>query len=557
MKLTLARAHGRTLLSLLLVAAAACGDDDDKAPPAPPPCEASAPALPAGQAFTLAGKVEYDFVPATYDPKADPRTFNGTLGFTSYERRPAREVVVQIRQCANVLATATTNAAGDYSMTFTPGPTGALSVVALAKTISPPIQVEDNTDGDAIWAVGQVIDSASATRSLHATHGWTGSSYDPAARSAAPFAILDSMYTAAKAFVDAGRSPSFPLLKVNWSPGNGTSAQSIGTSHYSPADGEIYVLGMAGDDTDEFDKQVIVHEWAHYFEDKLSRTESPGGPHETGDVLDPRLAFSEGGATALAAILLRDPIYVDTGWWDGVNLAAFGFDAESLPPAQYGTDDFDASGAGLNPGPFSEMSIIRAMYDLWDTGTNEVWDGISVELGVIYDVLVGPQKATPALTTLAPFVTGLKATTGVSATAVDTLLAHYSIGPISDEWGTDDADLRGMYRDVSVPSSGHSFTLDAGTVAIPFDWNMQQQNRYLVFTGTGSTVTVTSTSAYDVDLEAYHRGDMVDWAWNPSGNETLDFPTAAGETYVVVLTGWATPTDVNGPYSATVNISTP
>ncbi len=546
MKLTLARAHGRTLLSLLLVLAAACGDDDDK--PAPPACDAGAPGVPAGQAFTLTGKVEYDFVPATYSAA----TGAGTLDFAAASRRPAREVVVQIRQCANVLATATTNAAGDYSIAFTPGATGALSVVALAKTDSPPIQVEDNTDGDAIWAVGQVIDSTSPTRNLHATHGWTGSGYDPAARSAAPFAILDSMYTAAKGFL-AVRAASFPALKVNWSPGNGTSTGSIGTSHYSPGDGEIYVLGMAGEDTDEFDKQVIVHEWAHYFEDKLSRTESPGGPHGSGDVLDPRLAFSEGGATALAAILLGDPMYVDT-LWEGAKLGAFGFDSET-PPSPPRTDDFDASGAGLNPGPFSEMSITRAVYDLWDTGTNEAWDGISVDLGVLYDVLVGPQKATPALATIAPFVTGLRAA-GVNAAALDSVLGYYSIGPISDDWGTGDADLRAMYRNVSVPSGSQAFTLDGR-----FDWNMQQQNRYLVFTGTGSTVTVTSTSAYDVDLEAYRRGDLLDFAWNPGGNETLNFPTTAGETYVVVLSGWADSSapngPVNGPYTATVNISTP
>jgi hypothetical protein len=446
----------------------------------------------------------------------------------------------------------TTNEAGEYTIAFTPAAAGELSVVALAKTLSPPIQVEDNTDGDAIWAVGRVIDSASPTRDLHATHGWnwTGASYDAAARIAAPFAILDSMYTAAKAFL-AVRSPVFPALKVNWSPGNVAAVDAsgyadpanglIGNSHYSPGQGEIYILGKDGDDTDEFDSHVIVHEWAHYFEDNLSRTDSPGGSHGTGDVLDPRLAFGEGYASALAAMLLPEAIYADTGWWGpGSSLMAFGFDAETAPNP---TDDYGT----LNPGPFSEMSIIRAVYDLWDSGTNEAWDNVAVGLGPIYDVLVGPEKTTDALTTIASFITGLRAQ-GVDGAAVNNLLAHYSIGPISDEWGTGDTDLSAMFKAVDVPSTD-SFTLDGR-----YDPNMQQQNQYLVFTATGASATVTSSSAYDVDLYAYASGVLLDSDVSYDGNETLNFATTPGQVYVVVLNGWGD-VNVNGPYSATVSIS--
>jgi hypothetical protein len=456
-------------------------------------------------------------------------------------------------QDATLLGETTTDAGGRYAITF--AGTGMVDVVALAKTMSPAMQIEDNADGNRIWAIGKTVDAVSATHDLHATHGWTGTSYDPNARSAAPFAILDSMYTAASGFLAAGRSPPFPGLRVNWSPENiandtdtyDPASGLIITSHYAPWDGEIYILGRADDDTDEFDSHVIVHEWAHYFEDNLSRADSPGGSHGRGDVLDPRLAFGEGYASALAAMLLSESIYADTFRW-GASFVSFGFDAETVP---YPTDDFDDAAPpgqqGLNPGPFSEMSIIRALYDLWDSGTNEAWDTISVDLGTIYDVLVGPQRTTNALTTIASFVAGLKAPQpGVNAAAVDAILAHYSIGPISDEWGTGDTELSAMFKAVDVPYTD-SFTLDGR-----YDPNMQQQNRYLVFTATGASATVTSSSAYDVDLFAYSSGVLLDIGAGLDGNETLSFATTPGQVYVVVLNGWG---GVNGPYTATVSIS--
>src|SRR5690606_40072898 len=48
----------------------------------------------------------------------------------------------------------------------------------------------------------------------------------------------------------------------------------------------IYLLGAENVDTDEFDTHVILHEWAHYFEKALSRTDTIGGMHQYADYLD-------------------------------------------------------------------------------------------------------------------------------------------------------------------------------------------------------------------------------------------------------------------------------
>jgi len=80
------------------------------------------------------------------------------------------------------------------------------------------------------------------------------------------------------------------------------------------------------------------------------------------------------------------------------------------------------------------------------------------------------------------------------------------------------------------------------------------RNRFLVFTATGYSVTVTSECPYDVDLYGYHRGVDLDSTWSTSGYEMIHFATTPGETYVVLLNGWG---DLNGTYTATVNVSSP
>ena len=487
-----------------------------------------------GTPRSLSGSVTYDFVPATYDPVSE----TGTLSFGLASQKPVRGATVQVMKGSTVLATTSTDAAGHYALTFTESGAGPLIVVALAVTSAPVIQVQDNTDGGAVWGIGAALDATTTTKDLRATHGWTGSAFDPATRTAAPFAILDSMYTAARAFIAARPAAAFPALAVNWSPDNVPQAGNkaigqIGTSHFSPAENQIYILGKDGVDTDEFDSHVIVHEWGHYFESNLSRSDSPGGPHSAGQVLDPRLSFGEGYGNALAAMLLPETMYVDTSWPGGV-LSAFGFDAETEPTP---SDD-------PNPGVFSETSVMRLLYDLFDSGAGEAFDGVAVGLGPVYDVLTGAQKTTPALTTIGSFVAGLKARPGVSAAAVNTLLAAYGIGPISDEWGTGDVPLSDMFVDVAGLAScglyctGTSILLGGG-----FDYNKWEQNQYYVFAGSGTTWTITATSAEDVALVVYRVGQQVAGAdANLSGTETVSLPTTNGSIYVVNLIGFgATP----------------
>ncbi|NMO22829.1 hypothetical protein HPC49_49890 [Pyxidicoccus fallax] len=521
-------------LALTLALNGACGDDDDD--------EGGGDNKP-GDSVKVTGKVTYDFVPAVYSTA----TRAGTLAFSQVTKKPVRGAVIQVRQGNTILSNATTDDQGNYEITYKVPSSGSLTIVALAKTTTPSIQVEDNTDGDAVWGVGTSLPSNAKTRDMHAGHGWTGGAYNAEQRFAAPFAILDSMYTAARAFMNV-RPVQFPELKVNWSPNNVPGAGekddgNIGTSHFSPSDNEIYILGKDGVDTDEFDSHVIVHEWGHYFESNLSRSDSPGGPHGAGDVLDPRLSFGEGYGNALAAIILPESMYVDTVWSQRTGaLAAFGFDAETAPSP---SDDPE-------PGVFSESSVMRILYDLYDSGSNEsAYDNVSFGLGTFYDVLTGPQKATDALTTLGSFVNGLKAQSGVNTSAVHALLAHYRVGAVTSDFGDGDTSLRAIYTPVASVPYNTNVTLTGGVEA-----NKRQQNQYFVFTGTGRTMNISvSNLSEDVDVEVYRRGTVVAAGYlSGTSPESVTFSSQANTQYVLVVTGYK---EADGVYGASVSITSP
>ncbi|MFP2904039.1 hypothetical protein ACLESD_02990 [Pyxidicoccus sp. 3LFB2] len=534
------RSRGVLALSLSLALAGCSGDDDDdKDKDKDKNCVA-------GQAVTLSGKVTYDFVPAIYTPT----TRTGTLDFARATVKPVRSGVVQVREGSTVLTNGTTNEQGQYQLTFTPTCNGTLTLLAVAKSTSPDIQIEDNTDGDAVWALGDSITSTTTTKDLHAGHGWNGSNYTANRRTAAPFAILDSMYTAARAFIAVRPAATFPALKVNWSPANvpqggNKAAGLIGTSHFSFTENEIYILGQEGADTDEFDSHVIVHEWGHYFEANLARSDSPGGPHSAGDELDPRLAFGEGYGNALAAMLLPETMYVDT-LWTRSGLTAFGFDAETAPTTP--SDD-------PKPGPFSESTVMRFLYDVFDSGSNESgYDNVAAGLGPVYDVLVGPQKSTEALTTIGSFIVGLKAQPGVNETAVNALAAHYSVGPVTSAFGDGDTKLRGMYN---VVPNGYPYSTSVTFTGGPSTFNKQQQNRYYVFTGTGRAMNISAANASeDVGIEVYQTGEVVGSADKfTAGTETINLTSTQGDTtYVLAVMGFK---DNAGSYPVSISITSP
>ncbi|HZR10087.1 MAG TPA: hypothetical protein VFA79_16000 [Myxococcales bacterium] len=354
---------------------------------------------PPGDVRSLTGTITFDKVTST----------TAGLNYSAIVQRPVRGADVSVVEAANttnVLGSAVTGNDGRYSLTWPLTGPASVKVVVFARTSSPKIFVEDNTSGSAIYAIasGTVDATSTTTLDLNAPSGWTGSSYS--ARSSAPLAVLDAATQAVLAFRAVRPAVAFADLHINWSANNApigrqsdeTQAQAyaaghIGTSHWNGT--ALYILGKADVDTDEFDDHVIVHEWGHYFESTLSRSDNPGGPHGAGDVKDPRLAFGEGWGNALSAMVWSpNTVYSDSsGTRQG---QGFGFDLE------------DNTSSDPVPGWFSETSVQSILYDLFDSGSNEAFDGVALGLGPIYDVMTGGEKNTTALTTLYSFIAALK-----------------------------------------------------------------------------------------------------------------------------------------------------
>ncbi len=319
---------------------------------------------------TVSGTITYDFVPY----KAD---FIG-LDYSAIDVRPARGVVVELRDSADSLvATTSTNDEGFYSARVEANTVLRVQVNAQLKRSQAPIwdmTVNDNTTNNRLYAlVGSEanVGDSNSTRNLHAPSGWDSGDYANS-RPAGPFAILDAVYTGLQQFVTAGYSGNFPPLQLRWSVKNNTaegdlSLGEIGTSFYW--DDAIYILGEANQDTDEFDSHVVVHEWGHYIEDALARSDSIGGSHQYGDYLDMRVAFSEGFANAFAAMMLDDPIYRDSSGFN--QSTSFMYDVrEKSHPAQ---------------GWYSEDSVESILYNYFLSSTNKTAKDFSPILSTLID----------------------------------------------------------------------------------------------------------------------------------------------------------------------------
>lgn len=490
-----------------------CGGGGGKSDTPPPP-------------RSLSGSITYDKVPAS----------DAGLDYAGTVTKPVRGATVELMAGTTVVATTTSDASGRYAFTWPATGPGNVAVRIKALTSQPVIRVEDNTSGDALYAmVSPVIDNNTVTTlNLNAPSGWGGTSYT-GARVAAPFAILDAAYTCARAFM-AERTVTFPDLRINWSvnnrPESGNKALGqIETSHW---DGnELYILGMEDTDTDEFDSQIIAHEWGHYFESKLSRSDSPGGMHGAGQVKDPRLSWGEGWATALGAIVFYpDVAYADS---NGPQQAASAI--------YYSIEDNTAEDP--NPGWYSEMSVVHVFYDLWDPASaGEAFDGVALPLGALYDVMVGEQKTTEAFTTVFSFVDALKTNNPGAATAIDTLLAYRGVvSPVEDAIGTGETHDGGISGALPVytilgindPQSDLTFTSVGSDLQLAR--NSLGSNRFAVFLGDGTAVTVSAaTSGPDVLLRVFRSGQEVGQAAGGATAAISGFQTTAGVIYSVIVT---------------------
>lgn len=528
----------RSFVSLSLVALlAACssgGNDDPGAVPG---------------TVTVSGQVTFDRVPAIAGQG---------LVYAETVAQPARGVTVELLQAGVVRSSTTTDAAGRYSFKDAPQDTDvSVRVRAEMLRIGTPswnFRVVDNVNGEALYTLAGAVfntGTTSVTRNLHAASGWGGASYT-AARSAAPFAILDVAYDAVQLVLTADATTAFPALRFLWSPANvpvfGAAPGEIGSSRFQPDVG-ILLVGAADQDTDEYDRHVIAHELGHYLEHYFSRSDSIGGPHALSDQLDMRLAFGEAWGTAFAAMATGDAVYKDT--FGAGQRQSFSVDVEQRP-----------SRTNPNPGWFNEESLQSLIFDLYDNGRDVppgslVVDDLALGFGPIWRAFTNEHRTTRALTSVFPFVNALKVARPADEALIDNLTRSQRIADIRDIYGTGQTnfgvptkrtpvevsmDFNTVYASMAVGATLQNVcSLDDYTSALTGAENKLASRRFVRFTVTNPgphTITVRARAPLnapaDPDLVLHLGGGRKIVSESPP-NCSVQTPSACVEEFTPTL----------------------
>jgi hypothetical protein len=469
-------------------------------------------------------------------------TASNRLDFANLQRLPVRGATVEILRASDqsILATTTTDGTdGRYSATITSAPFIVRVKAQLRKAGSGgyDFEVRNNTSGNALYA----LDSASVTPAsgtvtvdLNAPTGWGGAAYT-GTRAAAPFAILYMLWEAKLLIQGVEPGVTMAAVDVYWSPLNNSAdcdgqpnpvTGAIGTTFFLdatiPATGGcpattpgIYVLGdadgTANDDADEFDSSVIAHEFGHYFEWALSRSDSLGGPHSLGDRHDLTLAFSEGWGNAFQGFVLDDPVYRDTFGTAGSSSFWFDMDNNSAP--------FQGL---VETSWYAEAAVHEILWDVYDTPAGDD-DEVSLGYGPIHQVMRQDMPATDALTSIYVMRTGLEVRNPAQANGIGLRMEADRVFGTSDfgineasslasnNWPADPYAVP-VYR---VPQFGVAQSIvSVNTFADDGDTFFQSYNRlgsrrYLRIdlpAGGGLSIRADGPTGSDPDMVLYQRG---------------------------------------------------
>lgn len=557
-------------------------------------------------AINAAGRLFYE------SPAVRTSATSCRYDFDNPVTRPVRRAPVELRDSNGaLLASTTTDDTGAYRFSSVAANTSVTlrvrSQIVQSGAQSWAVYVRDNTEpglaltNKPVYAVEfGTFNTGSAditNRDFVASTGWGGTRYT-GTRAAAPLAILDALLdgyllvASADAEFDMGRLDAF------WSPDNTITGDNdfdagrLVTAFYSsnpdddssrnpslflPGDAVGRFPGESLIDTDEFDRSVIHHEWAHFFEDELARSDSIGGAHRIPGEIEPRVAFGEGWGYGVAAIA-----NAHAGDVNGARLcdiasptgSSFPFDVETPASFIRGT-----------PGFFNEVSVASLLYDLFDPANEPELigppdnptpvDGGELGFGPIYAAMTGPQSITPAFTTLFSFAAELgDALNQTDLDFLTSLLRRENVDTgLLDIWASGQTTLPAGWRDIlpvytDLPTDGSVLRVCANNdldAFVPPDGNKPGEWRYLRFTTDAASSWRVFAEAdpapppappsdpagvadiSDPDMWMYRIGDLInicpgiDCLDTGSGvsadpnSETMDTALLEADTYVIAF----------------------
>ena len=268
---------------------------------------------------------------------------------------PGRTVLVPIRHArvevidrftGQVVSVAESNEHGEFLVGIPDR--GGLTLRVVSRLRSADVKVLDNTAGNRPYVIARDIDDPRDTSVLEVVD---------TSRVSGAFNILDGVQRGNALVARADSELIPPPLTIYWSEKNTETVLErltggeMSTTFFKLATNTAYVLGDRDTNSDEFDDAVILHEYAHMLAGRFSRDDSPGGPHILGDILDPRVAWSEGWANFFSSAVRGTSIYLDSKRPGAIGVR---YDLEdNIPPND-------------RQGYWSEASVQGLLWDLFD-----------------------------------------------------------------------------------------------------------------------------------------------------------------------------------------------
>ncbi len=266
---------------------------------------------------TLSGTVQYE------DKRYDRTGFTGDRPLKAV--RHARVDLVDFVSKATI-TTMVTSPAGTFSFDLSAIAGRKVYVSVEADAVAPAGEVLVRNMQRKLYAAGSaglaVPSGSVAYLSLRVPAGTVGGAFN----------IMD-VYTSGAEFVSSLAASSVPKLNVYWP--NSVSGTYYCTASSGCVNGEgIYVLSDPPSpqdgayDTDEYDDDVLWHEYGHFVADRFSRDDSPGGAHAfTVNDYDLRLSWSEGWGDFFETAV--------KAWLNDTNPALLSVDPSTTPLSQY------------------------------------------------------------------------------------------------------------------------------------------------------------------------------------------------------------------------------
>src|SRR4029078_5439528 len=227
------------------------------------------------------------------------------------------------------------------------------------------LRVADNTSGNALYSITADVDARQTISKVVIADN---------SRLSGAFNILEMIQRSNDTLRLADSTVIPPPVAIYWSTRNtskgGNVAQGLGvTTSFNCTDNTAFVLGDRNADSDEFDDSVIIHEYAHMLATRFSRDDSPGASHGVGDMLDPRVAWSEGWANFFSCAGRNDAAFRDSLGPNGTTVLKYDLE-DNVPP-------------GDNPGFWSEASVDTLLWDLYDE-RSDTGDEVQYPLSLIW-----------------------------------------------------------------------------------------------------------------------------------------------------------------------------